>query len=122
LLAVVLVAIFGDPDPGPVIAGFVGLSLMTAALVGIGVLASSLTSSQPIAAVLGFFISLILWFSHVGSNVIVTGPLLAHLSMSERLRSFSAGVIDTADLGYLIVVAAATVVLAAAAVDGRRLR
>lgn len=122
LLAVVFVAVYGDPDAGPVTAGFLGISLMTAALVGIGVFASSLTSSQPIAAVLAFFISLILWFAHVGSNVIVTGPVLAHLSMSERLRSFAAGVIDTADFGYLIVVAAVGIVLAAAAVDGRRLR
>ena len=121
-LAVALVALYGDPDPGPVLAGFLGLALLGAALGGIGVLTSSLTNSQPVAAILAFFVSLILWFAHVGSNVIVTGPVLAHLSISERLRGFAAGVIDTGDVAFLIVLAGAALVLATAAVDGRRLR
>jgi ABC-2 type transport system permease protein len=120
--AVVVVSVFGDPDPGPATTGFLGLAMMSAALTGIGVFASSMTKAQPVAAVFGFFIGLILWFAHIGSNVLVTGAVLAHLSISERLRSFAAGVIDTGDIAFLLILTAGSLVLAATAVDARRLR
>lgn len=122
LLAVGLLHLYGNPDPGPVIAGYIGLALVAAALAGIGILASSLTVAQPVAAVLAFFACLVLWFAHVGSQVLVTGALLAHLSISERLRGFAAGVLDTGDVAYLAILVAGALVLAAVAVDARRLR
>lgn len=121
-LAVALLHLYGNPDPGPIIAGYAGLALVAAALSGIGILTSSLTVAQPVAAVLAFFAGLVLWFAHVGSTVLVTGPLLAHLSISERLRSFSAGVIDTGDVAYLLILTTAAILLAAVAIDARRLR
>lgn len=121
-LAVALLHLYGNPDPGPIIAGYAGVALVAAALSGIGILASSLTVAQPVAAVLAFFVGLVLWFAHVGSQVLVTGPVLAHLSISERLRSFAAGVIDTGDVAYLLILTAAAILLAAVAIDARRLR
>lgn len=120
--AVVLLALYGEPDPGPVMTSFLGVALIAGALSAIGIFASSLTSSQPVAAIIAFFIGLILWFAHVGSQAIPTGPLLAHFSISERLRTFAAGVFDTADTGFLAILIAAALVGAATAVDGRRLR
>lgn len=120
--AVIVLVLFGNPDPGPIVSGYLGLALMAAALAAIGVFASSVTSSQPVAAVIAFFISLILWFAHVGSQTIVTGSFLAHFSISERLRSFAAGIIDTADVGFLLILSIAALVAAATAVDARRLR
>ena len=104
------------------VSGFVGLVLFCAALTSIGVLASTLTSSQPVAAVVALFVTLILWFAHVGSGTLAVGPLLAHLSISERLRSFAGGVIDSADVAFLVVVTAAGLLVAMLAVDARRLR
>lgn len=120
--AVVVLVLYGDPDPGPILAGYLGMALMAASLAAIGVLSSSLTSSQPVAAVMAFFGSMILWFAHVGSQRIATGPLLAHFSISERLRSFASGVIDTADVGFLLLLSFAALAVAATAVDARRLR
>lgn len=122
LLSVGLLELYGSPDSGPVIAGFVGLALIAAALSAIGVMASSLTTAQPVAAVLAFFAGLTLWFAHIGSQVLVTGPVLAHLSISERLRSFASGVIDTGDVAYLLILTAGALVIAAVSVDARRLR
>lgn len=120
--AVLLLVLYGSPDPGPIIAGYLGLVLFSGALSSIGVAASSFTSSQPVAAMGAFFISLMLWFAHIGSQRIATGPLLAHFSMSERLRSFAGGVIDTADVVFLILVAATGLVIAATALEARRLK
>jgi ABC-2 type transport system permease protein len=121
-VAVILLSLYGEPDPGPAFAGFLGIALISAALSAIGVFTSSLTSSQPVAAVFALFIGLILWFAHVGSQTIPTGSLLAHFSISERLRSFATGVVDSADIGFLMILVGAALVGAATALDGRRLR
>ena len=122
LLIVVLLELWGDPDRGPAVAGFLGLALLAGTLAGIGVLASSLTASQPVAALLAVFGVLVLWFADVGSSAVGTGGLLTSLSLSERLRTFAGGAIDTADVAYFACLAAACLAGAALAVDLRRLR
>jgi ABC-2 type transport system permease protein len=122
LLYVVLLAWFGDPDPGPVLAGFFGMVLLSAALTGFGVLASAMTSSLPVAAIVSFFASLLLWFAHAGNQSGAGGGLLSALSLSERLRSFAAGAVDTSDIGFFVLLTVGALTLAMAAVDGRRLR
>ena len=121
----VLVAIvrwLGHPDRGPVIAGYVGLALLAATVTGVGVLASSLTSSQPVAAMVAVFGLLLLWFSNVGSETLNAGDLLAHFSLSERLRSFAGGAIDTSDVAFLVAAVVVTLAMTALVVDSRRLR
>ena len=117
-----IVAVWGDPDTGPAVAGFCGLALLAAAVAGLGVLTSSLSRSQAVAALAATFVALVLWFSHVGSETLGVGPALAAFSFSERLRAFASGGIDTADVAYFASATAATLALAALAVDGKRLR
>ncbi len=121
-LVAVLLELWGEPDLGPAISGFLGLGLLTAALAGVGVLASSLTTSQPVAVIVAIFGVLVLWFAHVGSSALSTGSPLASISLSERLRTFAGGAIDTADLVYFAGLAGACLALASLAVDLRRLR
>jgi ABC-2 type transport system permease protein len=117
-----LVALLGEPDRGPIVAGFLGLVLLTAALTSLGTLASSLTSSQPVAAMIGFVVAAVLWFSGAGGSVITVGGLLAHLSLSERLRSFAGGAVDTGDVGFLVALTIGLLGLTIAAVEARRQR
>jgi ABC-2 type transport system permease protein len=121
-LFVVLVSWWGDPDFGPVIGGYVGLALLSAALAGVGVLASSLTTSQGLAAVGALLLALLLWFSATPDESGGAGGLLVRLSISERLRGFAGGVLDTADVAYFVVLLLGSVALAIVAVGGRRLR
>lgn len=117
----VLAELWGDPDLGPVVTGFLGLALLTAALSGIGVLASSATSSVPVAGLAAAMAGLVLWFAGAATGGAGTG-LLASLSLSERLRAFAAGAIDGGDLAYLVAVVLGTLVVAEAVLDLRRLR
>lgn len=117
-----IVAMWGDPDPGPALSGFCGLALLAATVAGLGLLSSSLTRSPPVAALGATFVALVLWFSHVGSETLGVGPALASFSFSERLRAFASGGIDTADVVYFATASAVTLVLAALAVDAKRLR
>lgn len=117
-----MVALFGAPDHGPIIAGFLGLVLLIAALAALGVLASALTTSAPVAAMVTFVVAALLWFSGTASATISAGGLLAHLSLSERLRSFAGGAVDVADVGFLVALTIAGLGLAGAAVQARRQR
>lgn len=117
-----LVALFGDPDRGPVIAGFLGLALLVLALSALGVLASALTTSAPVAAMVTFVVAAVLWFAGTASASISAGGLLARVSLSERLRTFAGGAVDTGDVGFLVALTVACLGLTLAAVQARRQR
>lgn len=121
VLLTVLLELWGEPDRGPMVAGFVGLAVLVLALSGIGVLASALTASLPVASMGAFFVSLLLWFSHAGSGA-PGGDLLARVSLSERLRGFAGGGIDVGDVVFLVCVAGACLVVATAVLDLRSRR
>jgi ABC-2 type transport system permease protein len=122
VLVLVLLELWGEPDRGPAVAGFLGLVLLAAAITGVGVLASSLTSSQPVAALVAVFAVLVLWFADVGSSALGTGGVLSAVSFSERLRTFAGGAVDTADVAYFACLGAGCLAVAALAVDLRKLR
>jgi ABC-2 type transport system permease protein len=121
LFAFVLL-LWGDPDPGPMLSGYLGLALLCVAMAGIGVLASSLTASGAVAAIVGVFSVLVLWFAHTGSEALAAGDLLGAFSISERLRSFAGGLVDGSDVAFFVAVACVTLAAATVAVEARRLR
>ncbi len=116
-----LLTVYGDPDPGPIVTGFLGLVLLCAALAGVGVLGSSLTRSQPLAAIGSLFAVLVLWFAHTGSEA-VAGGFFGAFSISERLRGFAGGAIDLGDLTFFVSIAIVTLAAAMAAVESHRFR
>lgn len=122
LVFVLLLSWWGDPDAGPVVAGFAGLALFSAALSGLGVLASSMTTSQPVAAVIALFLALLFWFADVADDAPTAGSLLLRFSLRERLRSFASGVIDTSDVAWFLLLLVGTLLLAGQAVESRKLR
>lgn len=119
---VTLLTLYGDPDHGPILTGLAGLALLAAALSAVGVLTSSLTRSQPTAALSGLFAVLVLWFAHTGSDALGAGGFLGGLSISERLRSFAGGVVDVSDAVFFVTVIAVAVVASMVAVASRRWR
>jgi ABC-2 type transport system permease protein len=119
---VLLLVLYGSPDAGPVIAGLIGLALLCAALSAVGVVSSSLTSSQPVAAIGGIFAVLLLWFAHTGSDALPAGGFLGAFSISERLRSFAGGLVDLGDVAFFLAVIVGALAVAALAVESRRWR
>ncbi|HVL81341.1 MAG TPA: ABC transporter permease [Actinomycetota bacterium] len=117
-----LLFLYGSPDPGPVLTGLLGLVVMAAGLGAVGLLASSLTSSQPLAALGALFSTLLLWFAHAGSDALDANALVAAFSISERLRSFAGGVIDLSDLVFFPSVAGVCLAASVVAVGARRMR
>ncbi|MGE0588073.1 MAG: ABC transporter permease subunit [Cyclobacteriaceae bacterium] len=100
---VVTVYNIGNMDLGQVLCGYLGLILMSASYISIGLYASSITSNQIVAFLLALFIGL---FFHIIFEVLaanfsgVIGQILNTLSLSNHFESISRGVVDTRDLIY----------------------
>jgi ABC-2 type transport system permease protein len=89
---------------GPLLTGYLGLLLMGAMFLAVGLFASSLTENQIVAAIVTFGILLMFWI--IGWTAeFAGGPLgavLTHLSILEHNDTFSKGVLDTKDVLYYI--------------------
>ena len=92
-------------DYGSVFTGYVGVLLIGAAWVSLGLLASSLTRNQIIAAVVGIVTLVALQYGFGALAAFVTPPLsdvLDYLAASSRAQSFNQGQIVLRDLVYFV--------------------
>ncbi|MBD3368026.1 MAG: ABC transporter permease subunit [Candidatus Eisenbacteria bacterium] len=105
-----IVALLGNPDPGPIMGGYLGLVLMGAAYLSIALFASSLTDSQIVAFIVAASLSFAL--AVAGESFVVTAvprplaPVLRHIGLARRFASISRGVIDSRDVVYYLSVIA----------------
>ena len=102
---VVTLANIGNIDAGEIMSGYLGLVLMSAAYISIGLYASSITSNQIVAFLLALSIGLmfhLIFEVLAGSNTGMVGQFLSALSLSSHFESISRGVIDTRDLVYFL--------------------
>ena len=124
LFYVLLLFVFGSPDVGPVASAYVGLLLYGAAALAIGLMASSLSSNQIVAAVVGIGVLLMLQFIDRVS-VIVQGlgsQVLSGLSMSAHFADFTRGVYDTSHIVYYLSLSAVFLFLTVRSLETRRWR
>tara|TARA_B100000029_G_scaffold333201_1_gene325412 strand:+ start:225 stop:941 length:717 start_codon:yes stop_codon:yes gene_type:complete len=121
---VILMYIFGTPDSGPVLSAYMGLILYGAAALSIGLLGSSLSSNQIVAAVVGTAVLLFFSFINRVSTVIEGAPasFLDALSMESRLADFTRGIIDTSHVIYFVSLIAIFVFITIRALETRRWR
>ncbi|MEJ2677523.1 MAG: Gldg family protein [Gemmatimonadota bacterium] len=97
-------------DPGIMVAQYVGAALLAAAMVGIGLFASSVTTNQITAFILGAAITFVLVL--IGLPVVTVGlpPALgnaaARLSLMSHFDSIVRGVLDLRDVIYFLTTAA----------------
>jgi ABC-2 type transport system permease protein len=100
--------ILGPIDHGAVWCGYLGMILMSAALISIGIFASSITNNQIVAFLLSLFIGvffLIIFDVLANSFVGGVGEFLSYLSLSTHYESISRGVIDSRDILYFLSIA-----------------
>lgn len=102
---VISLANIGKIDLGEIISGYLGLLLMSAAYISIGLYASSITGNQIVAFLISLFIGLffhLLFEVLAGSTTGFMSQLFNTLSLSTHFESISRGVIDTRDLVYFL--------------------
>ena len=104
LLYILFIRHLTDVPMGPILAGYLGLILMGAAFIALGILVSSTTENQIVAAIITFGLLLLLWV--IGWASSFTGPLLGkiltEISLIKHFQNFSKGVIDIGDIIFYL--------------------
>ena len=124
LIYVVILRIFGNPDPIPLASGYLALLLMGAAMMAVGVLASSLSPNQIVAVVVAFAILLVLWVANAMSNVFGTGTLLGNIfdyvAITKHQDDLMKGVVDSRDIVYYLSIVIACLFISTRLIEARR--
>lgn len=109
LLYTVTIACFTRPDYAVIFGNILGIMLLSAALISIGMFLSSLTENQIIAAVSGFAIGLIIFLLDVISRHIpieFLSKMLSSLSFMSHYNNFTLGIINLVDIVFFLSVCA----------------
>jgi ABC-2 type transport system permease protein len=97
-----ILVLYGNPETGVILSGFLGLLLLATAFVSVGLLTSSLTENQIIAAVSCLVLLLLLyvisWPADTAGETM--GAVLKYVSLTEHFAEMVKGVVDTRDLAY----------------------
>ena len=98
------ILVLGKPDMGMLVTGYLGLILMGASYISVGVFASTISKNQVVSFIIAFMIIFILFlinkFLPVMPPYLV--PLLQYLSIDYHFTNISRGVIDSRDLVYYL--------------------
>ena len=119
----ITIATLGPLDHGAVWTGYLGLILMSASYIGIGLFASSLSKNQIVAFLVALLIGI---FFHIIFGVLAgnftgfLGGVFTYLNLNTHFESISRGVIDSKDLIYFFSLIALSLILAETNLTRRR--
>jgi ABC-2 type transport system permease protein len=124
LVHIAILFVYGNPEWLPIATGYLGLLLLGASFISVGLLISSLTRNQVVAGVVTFAVLLLFWIiSWIGtfSNPTIN-QLTAYLAIIDHGEDFWKGVIDTTHLVYYLSFIVFGLFLTARSVDSERWR
>ena len=101
----VVLAIFNSFDWAPVFTGYLGLLLMGALFLAVGIFASAVTENQIIAAFMSFGLLLSVWLMGALGSILGDTPVgnaISYLSFIEHYDRMVRGLVDTKDLVYYV--------------------
>lgn len=113
---------YGNPDLKAIGAGYLGVLLLGAAMLAIGVFTSALTKNQVVAAVLGVVACVSMWLLDIVSNLFSGSAkqVVSYLTPSGHYYNFIDGLIDTRDLVYYVSFVFVFVFLSSQVIESRR--
>ncbi len=122
LVYVIVVSLLGEPDGGVIFAQYLGLILLGATYIAIGLFSSAITSSQVVAFIVGFAV-IFLFF--IGSRLQMVLPLwvqavVERFSMVSRFEHILRGVVGLDDIIYFLAVNGFFLMLSAYVLKWRR--
>ena len=106
LIYAAVLSAYGDPDWGPIYSGYVGLVMLGAALVAIGLMISALTANQIVAAVVSLGLFGLLWAIDTLASLLPQ-PFenwLLGLSLLAHFTPFAVGAMYVSDVGFFLTV------------------
>jgi ABC-2 type transport system permease protein len=120
----VTISFFGNPDPGPIVGGYLAAVLMASAYAAIGLFISSRTKNQIVALIVTVLVCGL--FQLVGSQQITglvnahVGQILRAFGTGSRFESIERGVLDLRDLLYYVSLTVVFLVLNVFSLDNKR--
>ena len=109
-------------DSGKMLSIYLGMLLLLGSFAAIRLYLSSLTDNQTIAAVGSFGALLMLWIiDWIGASLEGNQSLFTYLSLLQHHQAMLAGVVDTADLAYYLILISGFLVLTVRQLDRERL-
>jgi ABC-2 type transport system permease protein len=117
-----IVLYFTRVEWGPLLTGYLGLLLMGATFLAVGIFASSLTENQIVASITTFGVLLFLWVVGWSAEYVggAWGRVLSHLSLLDHFDTFARGVLDTKDVIYYVNVTIVALFLTLRSLEARR--
>ncbi len=115
LIYYISISFLGKVDHGAIISGYFGLLLFSAAYIGIGIFASSISKNQIVSFLLALFIGIFfqIIFDILGNSLTgISGKIFDFMSISSHFNSISRGVWDTRDIIYFIAISVLGIELA----------
>ena len=104
LVYAAVLAVYGQPDWGPIYSGYLGLVLFAAALLSIGLMISALTANQIVAAVVSLGLFGLLWAIDTLASLLPQ-PFenwLLGLSLLAHFTPFAVGAMYVSDFGFFL--------------------
>jgi ABC-2 type transport system permease protein len=119
-----ILVLYGNPELGVIFSGFLGLLLLATAFVAVGLLTSSFTENQIIAAVSCLVALLLLYVISWPADTAgaTMGAVLKYVSLTEHFSELVKGIIDTRDLAYFASVIVLALFLTQRSVESLRWR
>ncbi len=120
-----ILRVFGDPEIGPALTGYLGVFLLGASFLAIGVFTSSLTQNQIIAWLGGFAILILLWIMDALAGWAGYGQVrdaLTYMAITRHYENYLRGVIELADVLYPLSIIAVFLFLTTQLLQSRRWR
>ncbi len=106
LIYVVMLSIYGHPDVGPILSGYLGVILVGALFISVGLFCSSLTRSQIVAAVTSAAILALITILPYYVGSVANLPRAARITIDQavfkRYTDFSKGVLDTGNIVFFV--------------------
>jgi ABC-2 type transport system permease protein len=115
---------YGNPELGQILSGYLGIFLLGAAFIAVGLFFSSLTENQIVSAVLTFGALLLFyvlsWASYSASGI--WKDILNYVSIFQHFDDMTKGILDTKDVVYYISFAFLGLFLTHSVIQSRRWR
>jgi len=95
---------YGNPELAPILSGYLGIFLVGAAFLAVGIFFSSVTENQIVSAILTFGALLLFWILNWASYSAggMWKSVLNYLSFFQHFDDMTRGILDTTDLVYYL--------------------
>lgn len=128
----ILLFVYGSPDLGPLLSGYLVVVLVGGSFLSVGLLTSTLTKNQIVAAVVAIGILMVFWFISgaasfappitIGDFTLATDVIVRYLALSEHTGAMTRGLIELRDIVYYLSFIALFLFLSIRSIETRRWR